>query len=88
MRLFESKGAVLLRADLSTDNPPAELLLEELGNVGHSLPFLAVFCGDKPDEPRVLEDFNWLNPGPYKSQLRKILAECPDPNKLETALKP
>jgi len=82
---FKAKGAVLMRADITSANPPAESLLDSLGNTGHAIPFLAVFPADRPDEPRTLEDFNPFNPGDYRSRLFKILDECPDPPKVQTA---
>jgi thiol:disulfide interchange protein len=63
---------VTLRADVTEDNPEAYALLEELGNSAHSIPFLAVFPGDKPNQPRVLAD--WFT----KEDLLQILAESPD----------
>jgi thiol:disulfide interchange protein len=71
---------VTLRADITKDDIEAYALLDDLGNTAHSIPFLAVFCGDKPNEPRVLSDVF------TKDDLLKILDECPKPNKLETAL--
>ena len=47
--------------------------MEELGNSAHSIPFLAVFPGDKPKRPHVLAD--WFT----KDDLLRILAEVPDP---------
>jgi hypothetical protein len=85
LKRFKAKGGVLMRADITSANPPAESLLDSLGNTGHAIPFLAVFPGDKPDEPRTLEDFNPFNPGEYRNRLFKILDECPDPPNLETA---
>lgn len=71
-----------MRADLTDANPPAQALLDSLG--GKAIPFLVIFCGDKPDEPRVLE-------GIYtKSDLFKALDQCGTPSKkaLETARLP
>ena len=73
LQRFAAKEAVLLRADMTDKNLPAQALLDQLG--GKAIPFLAVFCGDKPDKPYVLE-------GTYtKSDLFKILDECPAPGK-------
>ena len=76
-----------MRADLTEEHPTAEALLELLENKPHAIPFLAVFPGDKPNEPRVLSDFNPLNPGGYRSRLDRVLADCPDPPKFQTAQK-
>ena len=70
---------VTLRADITKDDIEAYALLDDLGNTAHSIPYLAVFCGDKPFEPRVLADVF------TKEDLLKILDECPAPRKLETA---
>ena len=56
-------------------------MLEELGNTAHSIPFLAVFPADKPNQPRVLAD--WFT----KEDLLQILAESPDPSRQATAQK-
>ena len=53
--------------------------MEQLGNSAHSIPFLAVFPGNKPNEPRVLAD--WFT----KEDLLQILAESPDPLRRTTA---
>jgi thiol:disulfide interchange protein DsbD len=51
---FVKSNALLLRADLSTDNPPATLLNRELG--GEAIPVLAIFSPGRPREPVVLRD--------------------------------
>jgi suppressor for copper-sensitivity B len=51
---FRDQHAVLLRADLSRDNPPASQLNEKLG--GHAIPVLAIFSPSRPLEPVVLRD--------------------------------
>jgi hypothetical protein len=82
---FQAKDAVLFRADISNKNSPAEDLLDRLGNTGHALPYLAIFPGDKPDQPRDMTEFNPLNPGSYRARLFRILQECPDPPGVLTA---
>ncbi len=47
-------GLVLLRADLTQSNPPAQSLLLKLG--GRSIPFLAIFSPAHPYHPRILRD--------------------------------
>ncbi len=61
-----------MKADVTRDNPEAYALLDDLGNVAHSIPFLAVFTGDNPDQPRILRDLF------SKDDLLAILAEPPD----------
>ena len=85
LKAFQAKDALLFRADITETNVPAEALLDSLGNKAHAIPYLAIFPGDKPDEPRDMTEFNPINPGDYRDRLLKILAECPDPPKLQTA---
>jgi thiol:disulfide interchange protein DsbD len=51
---FRNSRAVLLRADLSQDNPPASAFNEKLG--GHAIPVLAIFSPGRPLDPVVLRD--------------------------------
>jgi thiol:disulfide interchange protein DsbD len=51
---FQSSNALLLKADLSVDNPPATALNRKLG--GEAIPVLAVFSPSRPLEPVVLRD--------------------------------
>jgi thiol:disulfide interchange protein len=51
---FRSANALLLKADLSVDNPPATALNRILG--GEAIPVLAVFSPDRPLQPVVLRD--------------------------------
>lgn len=51
---FAANRAVLLRADLSSDNPPATALNHKLG--GEAIPVLAIFAPSRPTEPVVLRD--------------------------------
>jgi thiol:disulfide interchange protein DsbD len=51
---FRNRRAVLLRADLSVDNPPASRLNEKLG--GQAIPALAIFAPSRPETPVVLRD--------------------------------
>jgi thiol:disulfide interchange protein DsbD len=53
-KAFQDGDALLLRADLSSDNPPATLLNHELG--GEAIPVLAIFSPSRPLEPVVLRD--------------------------------
>lgn len=71
-----------MRADLTDENPPAQTLLDSLG--GKAIPFLAIFCGNNPDQPRILE-------GVYtKTDLFRELDACGSGAKtaLETASLP
>lgn len=51
---FEKSNALLLKADLSSDNPPASDLNAKLG--GKSIPTLAIFHPAAPTTPTVLRD--------------------------------
>ncbi len=66
-----------LQADITKSNEEAYKLLDELGNKGHSIPYVAVFPADKPNQPRVLKD---VFP---KQKLIDILADCPEPKSSE-----
>ena len=46
--------------------------MDELGNVAHSIPYLAVFQADNPNEPQILRDLF------SKDDLLAILSEPPD----------
>ena len=67
-----------MRADITDTEKPnldAYLLMEELGNDQHAPPFLAVFPGDRPNDPQKLD-------GEYsKEDLLKIIRQLPDPPK-------
>ncbi|HVX83595.1 MAG TPA: cytochrome c biogenesis protein CcdA [Phycisphaerae bacterium] len=51
---FAASNALLLKADLSRDNPPASALNAKLG--GKSIPVLAIFSPNQPLAPVVLRD--------------------------------
>jgi thiol:disulfide interchange protein len=53
-RTFVERNAVLLRADLTNTNRPAETLNQKLK--GQSIPVLAIFSPSKPTRPVVLRD--------------------------------
>jgi thiol:disulfide interchange protein DsbD len=53
-RAVVDRNVVLLRADLSQENPPATALNEKLGS--QSIPVLAIFAPSRPTEPVVLRD--------------------------------
>jgi thiol:disulfide interchange protein len=61
---------VKLRADKTDDNPEADQLLEELGNSARSIPYLAVFCSNRPAQPFTLRDVY------TKADVLRILAAC------------
>lgn len=52
--LIKKKNIVAIRADLTRPNPQIESLLHHLGS--RSVPFLAVFSGDKPYQPIIMRD--------------------------------
>ena len=51
----EAEGIVTLRADMTHDAPEASELLQQLGNKGGSIPFLAIFPADNPNKPILLD---------------------------------
>ena len=77
---IKTKGVVTMKADVTKDNPKAYALMDELGNVAHSIPFLAVFSADNPHQPQILRDFF------SKDDLLGILSEPPDPIEVEATL--
>jgi thiol:disulfide interchange protein DsbD len=52
---FKQHNVLLLKADITRKNPPAEALRNLLGY--RSIPLLAVFKPDQPDAPRILADY-------------------------------
>lgn len=77
--MFEEKSVYAFRADITKDDLEAYALLEDLGNPAHSIPYLAIYCGNNPDKPRVLADLY------TKEDVLEILNECPGPTKIQTA---
>jgi len=63
--LIEEKSILPLTADLTNENPEAEMLLSHLGS--RSIPFLAIFLGDDPYRPIIMRDIV------RKKSLTKIL---------------
>jgi thiol:disulfide interchange protein DsbD len=53
-RQFAASNALLLKADLSTSNPPASALYAKLG--GQAIPGLAIFSPDHPTAPTLFRD--------------------------------
>jgi thiol:disulfide interchange protein len=53
--LVRKYNVVCLQADLTRENPEAEELLIQLGNHARSIPFLAIFPADRPNEVLVLD---------------------------------
>ena len=52
--LIRKKNVLALKADMTLPDPVQDSLLRSLGS--RSIPFLAVFPGDRPDEPVVMRD--------------------------------
>ena len=68
-----------MRADVTEDNTPAFVLMDELGNTQHAPPFLAIFPADRPTDPQTLS-------GEYsKDELLELIARLPDPSKPQAA---
>jgi cytochrome c biogenesis protein CcdA len=51
---YTEKDVILLTADITNSNPPAESLLHHLGS--RSIPFLAIFPADSPQRPVIMRD--------------------------------
>jgi suppressor for copper-sensitivity B len=52
--LIKKNNVVFLVADITTDHPEAQDLLKRLGNDGKTIPCLAIFPADHPNQPIVL----------------------------------
>ena len=52
--IYADKDIVLLTADITNPNPPAQSLLYHLGS--RSVPFLAIFPADSPMNPIIMRD--------------------------------
>lgn len=70
IQLANRKGVTLFTADLTSDSPAANSLLEHLGS--RSIPFLALFPGDDPYSPVVMRDVL------RKKQVVDMLSKLPD----------
>jgi thiol:disulfide interchange protein len=68
MDLVRQKHIITMKADLTRPDPVIESLMTHLGS--RSVPFLAVFPGDKPFEPVVMRDL--LNKGALVSVLEQL----------------
>jgi len=81
--LIKAKGVVAMQADMTHAGPRTEMLgrlRNKLG--GRSIPFLAVFPGDRPGEPFVRPDIVSVK------TMREIFEACPDPkDNLEVGLR-
>jgi thiol:disulfide interchange protein DsbD len=65
--LIREKNILALKVDLTAPDPTGDSLLHSLGS--RSLPFLAIFPGNRPDEPIVMRDIV------LKSRLLKVLRQ-------------
>lgn len=68
MELVRKKNVITIKADLTRPDPQIESLMANLGS--RSVPFLAVFPGDKPFEPVVMRDL--VNKGALRSVLTQL----------------
>jgi thiol:disulfide interchange protein len=68
IELVRKKNILTIKADLTRPDPQIESLMENLGS--RSVPFLAVFPGDKPFEPIVMRDL--INKGALVSVLTQL----------------
>jgi thiol:disulfide interchange protein len=68
MDLVRKKNVITMKADLTRPDPQIESLMANLGS--RSVPFLAVFPGDKPFEPVVMRDL--INKGALMSVLTQL----------------
>ncbi len=68
MDIVRKKKIITMKADLTRPNPQIESLMANLGS--RSVPFLAIFPGDKPFEPVVMRDL--INKGALVSVLAQL----------------
>jgi thiol:disulfide interchange protein len=72
--LMQKKSVVAMKADITNDSPRTDMiwrLIRKLG--GGSIPFIAVFPGDRPLQPITRPDIVTV------SMMREIFEACPDP---------
>ncbi|MDP6543395.1 MAG: cytochrome c biogenesis protein CcdA [Phycisphaerae bacterium] len=75
-KLLKNKGVISMRADITHNSSKTRMLVRLRSKLGgRSLPFLAVFPGDRPNEPFVRPDIISV------STMREILNSVPDPKK-------
>jgi thiol:disulfide interchange protein len=77
-KVIEENNIVFLVADITNGHPEAEDLLLRLGNKQRTIPYVAIFPADNPNEPIVLDGL--LTQG----QLNKALEQA-GPSKIEGA---
>ncbi len=72
--LLERKGVIALKADITHDDPSTRIMKDLMQVLGsRSIPFLAVFPGDAPEEPFVMRDIY------TQGALGAVLEALPDP---------
>jgi thiol:disulfide interchange protein DsbD len=72
--LMERKGVVAMKADITNDGPCTDMIRRLMSELGaRSIPFCAVFPGDRPKEPFVRLDIVTV------AMMREIFLACPDP---------
>ena len=71
---LESKGVLMLKADITQDNPKTDMIERLMAGLGaRSIPFMAVFGSDRPKEPQVRFDLVG------KEDFLGIVTSLPDP---------
>jgi thiol:disulfide interchange protein DsbD len=73
--LIQKKNVVPMKADITNDGPRTDMIRKNLmAKLGaHSIPFCAVFPGDRPNEPFTRIDIVTV------ATMREIFEACPDP---------
>jgi len=73
--LIEAKGVVAMQADMTHAGPRTDMLARLRSKLGgRSIPFLAVFPGDRPGEPFIRPDIVSVK------TMREIFEACPSPS--------
>lgn len=72
-RLIEEKNVIAMKADLTQEGPQTDMLRQLMHRLGaRSIPFMAVFPGDRPTEPYTRHDLV------RKADISDILNSLPD----------
>jgi thiol:disulfide interchange protein len=78
--LIQKKAVVPMKADITNDSPRTDMIRRLMENLGaRSIPFCAVFPGDRPNQPFTRLDVVTV------STMKEIFEACPDPKTSQAA---
>ena len=81
-QVLDELGIVPLKADRTHPSPEADELLVKLGNKSKAIPFYAIFPGNDPTHPIVLDGL-LTSPAPLVAALKEAAQRDSTPNKIE-----